>query len=383
MVTVFFGKQSVYEELFMQKNSDKQPVALKERDNWFDNAKAILIAIVVIGHMAEALIVSASWTDGTPKWLDALYKSIYVFHMPVFMAISGRFARGRIDRNDWIGVINKLIAPYVVVQTVMMVFYSFTGYGSVSNFSYMSPLFGIWYIITIAVYQLITPHLKKIKGLFLISLVVAVVIQFGHAVPKGGFMRLFTYYPFFLFGYYFFQGDKLNFCKKIWFRVISVVAFIVLFGVVITESHYFKVGALTLKRVFTNIQDFYPYITELKFLVYTLLHYAVGFVFFFFLMGIAPTKKKFFSNIGKYSTYIYLLHLFFIVFVNAMDKRYGILDNVNTDIRAIIWLCLSIPMCFALVSRPVRRLTSWMVSPDFDLKRLVSQLKEKDEANDN
>ena len=64
----------------------------KVRDFWFDNAKAFLIILVVVGHMATGEYSPESET------LKNIGKFIYWFHMPVFMIISGRFSRGRVER---------------------------------------------------------------------------------------------------------------------------------------------------------------------------------------------------------------------------------------------------------------------------------------------
>lgn len=360
----------------MSESLHSQALQPKERDYWFDNAKAILIVFVVIAHLAEVLITTAKFEGGVPLWLNTLYKGIYIFHMPVFIIISGRFAKKRIDSNDYPAVVNKLVLPYLLVQTIMMVFYSFTGYSSVSGFSYLSPYFGLWYLITIAVYQLITPHLKKVKGLFWLSLLVAIGMQFGSAVPKGGFMRLFTYYPFFLFGYYTSAWD-LKVCRKAWFRILSAAAFAVMFAVVWMLPQYFKVGALTLKRVYSDVVKFFPDMDRLEFLLFTCAHYLAGFACFFFLVGISPTKKRVFSRLGSQSNYIYVLHLFLIVFCKALDKHYNTMDVFGTALWAVIILIMAIPLCFLLTSEPVKRWTRWLVAPDFDLKRIIKRLTEK------
>ena len=49
---------------------------IKER-LFFDNARAILILLVVFGHMLQP------YTSGD-KYLSALYLVIYSFHMPTF-----------------------------------------------------------------------------------------------------------------------------------------------------------------------------------------------------------------------------------------------------------------------------------------------------------
>ena len=62
--------------------------SIKTRDYWFDNAKALLIISVVVGHFATSSQINGQ------EWVNDIAKFIYFFHMPVFMMISGRFFPG-------------------------------------------------------------------------------------------------------------------------------------------------------------------------------------------------------------------------------------------------------------------------------------------------
>ena len=58
----------------------------KIRDPFFDNAKFLLLVIVVFGHLLQPFI-------GEAGWVHDLYFTIYTFHMPAFILISGYFAK--------------------------------------------------------------------------------------------------------------------------------------------------------------------------------------------------------------------------------------------------------------------------------------------------
>lgn len=350
---------------------------INNRDYWFDNAKAFLIFLVVIGHMAEVLVGYTDFVNGVPGWLNTLLNTIYIFHMPVFLIVSGRFAKNRIDKNDWITVINKLLIPYLVIYVVMLFYTAFLKVEAPSRLSIFAPPFGLWYIFNVTIYQLITPCLKQIKGIFCIALVMSVIIQFAESAPLGGLMRLVTYYPFFLFGY-FGANKELKFCRKTWFRVISVMAFALLVIIVWKNPQYFKVGALTLRRVYGSVSDIIGSWSKIDFLVFTIIRYSVCFAMFFFVLGICPKKKIFCSYIGTYSVYVYELHLFFILLFRYLEKHYGFLDWFNNDKKALVFILMSIPLAMVLASAPVRNKMRWLVAPKFDLRKLVAKLIEKE-----
>lgn len=342
------------------------PLLNKERDYWFDNAKAILITAVVVGHLANGI-----FSTSTP-WVVALQKYIYIFHMPVFMIISGRFAKKRIDRGDWITVINKLIVPYVVLQTLMLLLYSVMEYGSTSSFSYFKPLFGLWYFFTIAVYSLISPYIVRFKWALPVSLIVGLGVGFLPNVFYGGFHRIFCFYPFFLFGYYSF-GQDFSFCKKIWFRILSVAVIIATGLLVLKYNKSVCFELLCMNKVYEFVAKDVD-TTILGAFLMNIARYLAGFLFFFFILGVTPSKKSFFSYIGTNSSYVYALHLFMIVFLRAVDADHDVL-RVLTNKWLLLAYCFSgIPIAFILASKPVRKCTRFFVEPDFDIRRIIKKL---------
>ncbi|MCD8133214.1 MAG: acyltransferase family protein [Clostridiales bacterium] len=57
----------------------------KERNDHFDNIKAVLIFLVVLGHVFRNLGANGD------EYL--VYKIIYSFHMPAFLFVSGYFMK--------------------------------------------------------------------------------------------------------------------------------------------------------------------------------------------------------------------------------------------------------------------------------------------------
>lgn len=349
---------------------------IQQRDYLFDNAKAFLIFTVVVGHLQGDLSKSGVFPGGNPLWLNSLWQFIFVFHMPVFMAISGYFSKKRVQNNDWISVIDKLVIPYISFQLSLFLMQMVFDYGSTSSFSLLEPRFGSWYIATIAAYQIITPHLLKKKHLFICSLIIALAVPFALRGYYGGFQRLFTYYPFFLFGYYLSERNiDLSRWKKPAYRILSVCALVAI-GVLVTRySSYIHPKMLSMEKTFIEIRNALKF-GRLGFLVLMILRYLLGFLCFFFILGISSTKKRFFTYIGTYSTYVYFLHIFIDVIMRALDARYGILSILGNTTGALIYLSASIPLCFILASPFVRKNTRFLVAPDFHIKKIAKKLFE-------
>src|SRR6266545_2379728 len=92
------------------------PQPTKKRDAFFDNAKYLAIVLVAMGHAWEPL-------RGDSRAAAALYITVYTFHMPAFIVISGYFSRsfdagpGRIKR-----LVTGVAVPYVLFEVAYSLF---------------------------------------------------------------------------------------------------------------------------------------------------------------------------------------------------------------------------------------------------------------------
>lgn len=57
----------------------------KTRISFFDNARFLLMVLVVFGHLLQPFTIQN-------QWYNKLYLFIYTFHMPAFIFISGYFS---------------------------------------------------------------------------------------------------------------------------------------------------------------------------------------------------------------------------------------------------------------------------------------------------
>jgi hypothetical protein len=76
-----------------------------------DNARFLLISLVVTGHLLEQLADSGPITA-------ALYRWIYLFHMPAFVLISGAVSKATLTRRRAFALVTGLLLPYVIFQAL-------------------------------------------------------------------------------------------------------------------------------------------------------------------------------------------------------------------------------------------------------------------------
>lgn len=89
------------------------------RASWVDYARGLGIALVVLGHVNRGLVSSGLLR--AEGWVETLDNALYVFHMPLFFALSGLFAMRAVRRpaKEFVGQKLRTIAyPYLVWSLV-------------------------------------------------------------------------------------------------------------------------------------------------------------------------------------------------------------------------------------------------------------------------
>ena len=87
---------------------------MNEREQYWDAVKALLIILVVVGHAIQFL-------EGGDFWSNPVFKGIYMFHMPLFIMVSGYFGITGIERRGWRALMRqaKRLLPPVVFLYIL------------------------------------------------------------------------------------------------------------------------------------------------------------------------------------------------------------------------------------------------------------------------
>lgn len=175
-----------------------------QRNEFLDFAKGILITLVTIGHAIQYVVYR-----GIDFWGDPLFKSIYIFHMPLFMAIAGYLSHaslqnvtslrafiGRRSRSYLVPIISWAIAFQVSL-------FAFSEQATLQDLplaigreSIWSQWF-LWALLGSIAVTVIAARFRKY------ALLAAATIFCGFmALPDLGNLYLFKYtFPFFVAGY--------------------------------------------------------------------------------------------------------------------------------------------------------------------------------------
>ena len=185
-------------------------MSTKNRDYFFDNYKALLIVLVVVGHFIEPCYDNNVFLSGL-KWM------IFSFHMPAFIFISGYFSKREISFGK---LVQKLVIPYFVYELIYYFLYvsSYIRKRVCTLQDRNSPC---WYIMALFFWRLVTPYLKKIPGHIFIAVTAGLLVGMTELDNFFSIPRILVFFPFFLAGYHF-ERDWFEKIKEKAGRLLAV-----------------------------------------------------------------------------------------------------------------------------------------------------------------
>lgn len=203
-----------------------------QRNEFIEILKGLLITLVCIGHANQFII-----HQNMNFWQDPLFKTIYMFHMPLFMAVAGFLShRGITTRQAVIYIYHRSFTYLVPIfiwaimwQCLRMVITGQVDFFSKDIFSEISNLWFIWALLGSLILTTIAQATGKLR-FFVIFLLFAIVL----VLPNQSIIYLFQYtFPFFIAGFYLANFDfsckliKLNHLRLITFglAIMTLVCF--------------------------------------------------------------------------------------------------------------------------------------------------------------
>jgi len=273
---------------------------MKTRDIYFDNLKAILILLVVLGHFANLNI--------SDLYMGALNNVIYTFHMPLFVFVAGYFSKKiKSHRTD---EIENLIYPYLVFQLLNYLFKEITGLGR-GSINIFIPAYQNWFLIGLFIWRLLIPYYNLFNRNYLIlaTLILSIAnIFFNDGNTFLKLDRVFYFFPMFILGY--FCADLHHLMNKLSkyryvFIGISLAGLLTVFVVSIIQ------GDTLSDQVYNEFTPSDSGISAMRMLV-LLGGFFGSLVISFGLLYLIPRNKLMITYWGENTMNIFLAHMFFV-----------------------------------------------------------------------
>lgn len=268
----------------------------KKRTAYFDNAKFLLMILVVFSHFLQPFI-----SDN--KLYHDLYYFIFTFHMPAFALISGYFAKPLHTSHELAGAAKKLLAPYLFFQVFYTLYYWLIGLQDGFDFKLLTPQWSLWFLLSLFFWQASLVFFQRVSAKTGLFLAVALSIGAGYLPFLGQMLtlqRTFVFLPFFLIGYYLPKNDLRGLQQK------SIK----------------KLACLALPLVYLFIAGFHgmnkymvfgskPYEDYLSYPLFggvlRAAFFIIGLLGIMGFMYLVPRKKTWYTHLGKRTLLVYLL----------------------------------------------------------------------------
>lgn len=272
-----------------------------KRDDFIDTIKGLLMILVVLGH------VIGSFQDCQ---LNVYLRNfIYLFHMPLFVFLSGYFNKIEKTKTSII----SLLETYFIFQTIYIGF-------DFNIFSYiLYPNWILWYIFSLILWKIATYALKDIldqhiKIIMIISIILSLLVGFTKLGYIFSLSRFFVFYPFFLWGYSIRKMSAINNIKDakhgIYILIIAIIA--IFLSRIDFDLTYITHGS-------------HPYVDKND-LIYRIIFMFVAYILSCAVINLTKTNKIL-SYIGANSLVFYLYHGLLVRIIQYYIKTYELPTN--------------------------------------------------------
>ena len=325
------------------------------RDARLDNAKFLLIALVVVGHAIEPL-------RGLPA-VSALYYWIYFFHMPAFIVISGYLSRSFDGSSNRVEKLVLTVAvPYLVFWTIHQAVYTVERGGLGDSLSVLKPTWTLWFLIALFLWRLSVPVWKRLRAPVLVALAISL---FGATTALSDTLalgRVVSFLPFFVLGLSL-RREHFAWLDRWWVRLASLAVMGTTALLAVPISDRLSRDWLFWRDSLTD-RDIDPLMPSLGIrLAFMGLALAMTVAF----LALTPKRRTWFTGLGAYTLYVYLGHSVVFILLKASpwyDVMYspaGVAVTVATALAVVLLLCT--PWVRAGLRWAVEPQVSWFLKP--------------------
>jgi fucose 4-O-acetylase-like acetyltransferase len=313
---------------------------MKTRDSYYDNVKLLLIFLVVFGHFIQTYIHEN-------QFIYTIYTTIYTFHMPAFILISGFFAKGFRQKGYLMKLTRKLLVPYLIFQAIYTLFYYFHN-GNKVELDPFQPHWSLWFLLSLFCWNLLLFLFSKWKWQIALCIAFIIGIGIGYIDEINSYLslsRTIVFFPFFLLGYFL----KKEHLEKI--RAVKIPSLLLLISIFAAFYLFldFDYKWLFGSKPYSVLIDSKLAGGFIRFSVYCLSLIAT-----FCFLAIIPKQRNFFTKWGANSLYVYLLHGFFVKPFRNSQWPAILHDAEQIIVPLLLTIILVVVLSSKLVSKMMR-----------------------------
>ncbi|GAA2127959.1 acyltransferase family protein [Actinomadura napierensis] len=335
--------------------ADARPAAPRRRDAYFDNVKFFLILLVVIGHVWEVLRKDS-------HAVDAAYTVVYAFHMPVFVFVSGYFARGFMRSTDKFRVVfPTLVVPYVIFVVLYRLQLVFIRGNEFRLHELFRPQFLMWFLVALVLWRLSAPLWTHLRHPVAVSVALSLVAGSWSFNSDATLCRAAALLPFFVLGLTIRPELALAPRSRGWTRWAGIAALLAALPVAYVWERGTVVPRIAHGVLLWNRGYEHMHFSAFEGMTYRLLAMALAVALGAAFLAAVPRGRAWYTALGTRTMYVYLLHG---LVVKTLDYG-GVFDAhfFDTPAGVVAATLGALALGVLLGTVPVQRLTHWAVEP--------------------
>lgn len=323
----------------------------QKRDPYWDNVKGILILLVVFAHFMNF--------SGT--FYGFLSQGIYLFHMPLFIFVSGIFYK---DTNLKQRILGLTIIG--IVYNVLLIVIDDIFLRAEEKFYIFRATKIPWFVFCVALCSVITYILKDCGRIMVLAVAffVAVVACYDAELMQFCVIaKTVCWFPMFYLGHILGSTN----CKQLlqikiggvcgrWIRVCGGGIALLLFGIVAVATKGFCVGGMNFARLFggTEVYESNSPFWMLAKCIYYLALSAVSIC----VLNVAPTQQcGILTKLGRNSLQIYFWHIPIRSLVYALNIEEKIcVGFLGKTGWALLSMLMAAALSYKIFSFPVKNI---------------------------
>lgn len=310
---------------------------METRNYYYDNVKFFLICMVILGHCIARL--------GGGDVENAIDASVYFFHMPLFIFISGLFSKKTVFpkfRKSIVKLIEALIIFEILHIILRMALFDYR----LSMSTLVVPQWSLWYLLSLIFWRIIVQLFSVSPRGVSLGVVVLIGLIAGF-VPLNGpfsFQRTCSLMPFFILGYIC-ARDKLDifFIERIP-RAIAI-GVVVLLPICVYHIDF------PFKEFLEGVYSYHKFAYPLWFSVLMrLLLYICCFIVSVCVLRLVPQKKVAWISEQGANTLLYYLYHTLIIYMLIKLKDYFSLPTSFVAVISYVIIIILIIWCLSNMS---------------------------------
>lgn len=358
-----------------ERPRDAPAAAARTRDPWFDNAKVLLVVLVVVGHAWTLLPLFAddAGSDLARRVDASAYHFLYLWHIPAFVIVTGYLSKSfEYTKPRLRQLVTTVVVPYLIFEG-LIVWFRATFLDVTFEDVWLSPHWPMWYLAALLCWRLMTPIFKRMPAKVVVATVISVLAGL-FATDHLDNARVLGLLPFFVLGLKMHEGHwaLLRTRRARWYGL--VVLLLLALGsrwigmLVETEWLYYRTRYDEISPVLEtdNLRAFTIRISLL----------ISGLVGAFAFFAVVPRTKTWLSAMGGATLVVYLFHGFFVLGAEALGYK-----AIAAELWPLSWLvttAAAVAVALLLAWAPVARRLTVLVDPVGEVTRRRRRRRDRD-----